>query len=110
MDLTRLLTTLEKKYQEAKDEEEAGNIQKNISNQNAVFSNTKAFIESHRVGSIWQIDVKGDIYNAVITNIKSTFKKGGHGNPFAQSKIIISLAVNGELRSCHCSFDRVFTH
>ncbi|WP_297920698.1 strawberry notch C-terminal domain-containing protein, partial [uncultured Agitococcus sp.] len=93
------IATLEKKYQEAKDDEDAGNIQKNISNQKAVFENTKSFIESHRVGSIWQIDIKGDIYNAVITNVKSTFKKGGHGNPFAQSKIIISLAVNGELRS-----------
>lgn len=93
------IATLEKKYQEAKDDEEAGNIQKNIANQKTVFENTKSFIESHRVGSIWQIDIKGDIYNAVITNVKSTFKKGGHGNPFAQSKIIISLAVNGELRS-----------
>ncbi len=93
------IATLEKKYQEAKDDEEAGNIQKNIANQKAVFENTKSFIESHRVGSIWQIDIKGDIYNAVITNVKSTFKKGGHGNPFAQSKILISLAVNGELRS-----------
>ncbi len=93
------IANLEKKYQEAKDEEEAGNIQKNIANQKAVFENTKSFIESHRVGSIWQIDIKGDIYNAVITNVKSTFKKGGHGNPFAQSKILISLAVNGELRS-----------
>ncbi|HQV23478.1 MAG TPA: hypothetical protein PLJ88_10355, partial [Agitococcus sp.] len=93
------INTLNEKYKAAENEEEAGIIQKNIANQQAVFENTKSFIESHRVGSIWQIDIKGDIYNAVITNVKSTFKKGGHGNPFAQSKILISLAVNGELRT-----------
>ncbi|HNC02973.1 MAG TPA: strawberry notch C-terminal domain-containing protein, partial [Agitococcus sp.] len=93
------INTLNEKYKAAENEEEAGIIQKNIVNQQAVFENTKSFIDSHRVGSIWQIDIKGDIYNAVITNVKSTFKKGAHGNPFAQSKILISLAVNGELRT-----------
>lgn len=55
------------------------------------------FIRDHRIGSGWRVEINGDVYNAVITNIRSTHK--GAGNPFSMSKIQVTVALNGALRS-----------
>lgn len=56
-----------------------------------------AFIQSHAIGALFRIDINGDLYNAVVTNIRSTHKAAG--NPYSLSKIQVTLAVNGALRS-----------
>lgn len=56
-----------------------------------------AFIESHPIGSTWRLEINGEVYNAAVTNIKSTHK--GSGNPFSLSKVQVSYALNGSLRS-----------
>ena len=55
------------------------------------------FIRDHRIGSGWRVEINGDVYNAVVTNIRSTHK--GAGNPFSMSKIQVTVALNGALRS-----------
>jgi hypothetical protein len=57
----------------------------------------KAFISWHPIGSTWRVEINGDIFNAAVTNIRSTHK--GTGNPFALSKINVTLATNGSLRT-----------
>lgn len=54
-------------------------------------------ITEHRIGSTWRIDINGDLYNAVVVNVRSSHKKSG--NPFSASKLQIQLAVNGPLRT-----------
>lgn len=54
-------------------------------------------ITEHRIGSTWRIDINGDLYNAVVINVRSSHKKSG--NPFSASKLQIQLAVNGPLRT-----------
>lgn len=58
---------------------------------------TTGFIQSHTIGSAWRLEINGDVYNAVVTNIRSTHK--GSGNPFSMSKVQVSYALNGALRS-----------
>jgi hypothetical protein len=55
-----------------------------------------AFIQEHRIGSLWRVEINGEMYNAVVTNLKSTHKSSG--NPFSMSKLQVSLALNGSLR------------
>lgn len=55
------------------------------------------FIRDHEIGSTWRVEINGDIYNAAVTNIRSTHKSAG--NPFALSKINVTLATNGSLRT-----------
>ncbi len=54
------------------------------------------FIQSHQIGQVFRLDVNGDAYNAIVTNIRTTHKI--NGNPFAMSKIQVTVAVNGALR------------
>nr|WP_315245979.1 PLxRFG domain-containing protein [uncultured Albidiferax sp.] len=60
-------------------------------------SRGQAFIQSHPIGSTFRVDINGDTFNAVVTNLRSTHKT--YGNPFSLSKIQVSLAVNGALRN-----------
>jgi hypothetical protein len=53
-------------------------------------------IQSHPIGSAWRVEINGDTYNAVVTNLRSTYK--GAGNPFSPSKVQVTLALNGSLR------------
>lgn len=55
------------------------------------------FIRDHEIGSTWRVEINGDLYNAAVVNIRSTHK--GTGNPFALSKINVTLATNGSLRT-----------
>jgi hypothetical protein len=55
------------------------------------------FIKSHAIGSMFQLSINGEPYNAVVTNIRNTHKKGG--NPFSLSKMQVTVALNGSLRS-----------
>lgn len=72
----------------------AGNIKpEDVGYQSAHLS----LITEHRIGSAWRVEINGDIYNAVIVNVRSSHKKSG--NPFSPSKLQIQLAVNGPLRT-----------
>lgn len=55
------------------------------------------FMRNHAVGNTFRVDINGDMFNAVVTNIRSTHKV--NGNPFSLSKIQVTLALNGALRS-----------
>lgn len=56
-----------------------------------------AFLRSHPIGSTFRVDINSDAYNAVVMNVRSTHKESG--NPFSMSKIQLTVAVNGSLRS-----------
>lgn len=56
-----------------------------------------AFLDSHKIGSMFRVEISGESYNAIVTNIRSTHK--ATGNPFSLSKIQVTIAVNGALRS-----------
>lgn len=58
---------------------------------------TSVFVHDHPIGSTFRVDINGDVYNAAVTNIRSTDR--GIGNPFALSKVQVTLAVDGGLRS-----------
>jgi hypothetical protein len=62
-----------------------------------VVRKTTAFIEAHPIGSMFRVDINGDVYNAIVTNIRSTHKAAG--NPYSLSKVQVTIAVNGALRS-----------
>jgi hypothetical protein len=49
------------------------------------------------IGSTLRIEINGDIYNAVVVNVRNTHKSTG--NPFALSKFQVTLATNGEMRT-----------
>lgn len=55
------------------------------------------FVQDHPIGSMFRVDINGENYNAIITNIRNTHKTSG--NPFALSKFQVTIAVNGALRS-----------
>lgn len=55
------------------------------------------FLRSHAIGKTFRVEINSEPYNAVITNVRSTHKTTG--NPFSLSKIQITIAVNGALRS-----------
>lgn len=57
----------------------------------------KRFIADHKIGSTWRVDINGDTYNAIVTNLRSVHK--GIGNPYSLSKFQVTVAVNGALRS-----------
>lgn len=54
------------------------------------------FLQDHRIGKTFRVDINGDTFNAVVTNIRSTHKNTG--NPLSLSKVQVSIAVNGALR------------
>lgn len=60
-------------------------------------SDGESFMRDHRVGTFWRVELNGDVYNGVVTNIRNTHKQSG--SPFALSKIQVTLAVNGPLRT-----------
>jgi hypothetical protein len=82
-----------------KDAEDIADAEANRAKQAYAADQTQSMLNNYRVGTGWIIDIKGELYNSVITNVKTTYKKGGAGNPFSPSKWIVSLAVNGSLRS-----------
>lgn len=55
------------------------------------------FIKDHAVGTTFRVDINSEPFNAIVTNIRSTHK--ATGNPFSMSKIQVTVAVNGALRS-----------
>ena len=55
------------------------------------------FIRSHPIGKTFRVDINSEPFNAVVTGIRSTHKSTG--NPFSLSKIQVTVAVNGALRS-----------
>ncbi|MCM2342805.1 strawberry notch C-terminal domain-containing protein, partial [Rhodoferax sp.] len=55
------------------------------------------FLRSHAIGKTFRIDINSEPFNAVVTNIRSTHK--ATGNPYSMSKIQVTVAVNGALRS-----------
>jgi C-terminal domain on Strawberry notch homologue/P-loop containing NTP hydrolase pore-1/Transglycosylase SLT domain len=59
-------------------------------------SKAKAFITSHRIGSLWRVEINGETYNGAVINVKNSHK--GVGNPYSLSKTTVTLAVNGSLR------------
>lgn len=63
----------------------------------AVMRMGRQFLIDHAIGKAFRVDINGDPFNAVVTNIRSTHKAGG--NPFSMSKIQVSIAVNGALRN-----------
>ena len=67
------------------------------------------FIHSHKIGDTCRVEINGDTYSAAITNIRSTHK--GAGNPYALSKISVTLATRGPMRNIAVpatQFDRIY--
>ena len=64
---------------------------------NAAVTGGNYFFRQHAIGTMWRVEINGDVYNATITNLRNSHKKSG--NPFSLSKIQVTLAVNGPLRS-----------
>ena len=62
-----------------------------------VVRGTTDFMRRHPIGSGFRIEVNGEPYAAVVTNIRNTHKAAG--NPFSMSKVQVTLAVSGALRS-----------
>lgn len=58
---------------------------------------TRQYIADHAIGAMFRVQVSEETYNAVVTNIRSTHKS--NGNPYAASKLQITIALNGSLRS-----------
>ena len=50
-----------------------------------------------QTGSTYRVEINGDVHSAAVVNVKSSHK--GTGNPYALSKINITLATNGSLRT-----------
>lgn len=82
------------KYRAKFDPETSG---KAIESADKVSSFGRNFIQNHAIGSVFRVDINGDTYNAIVTNIRSTHKTTG--NPLAASKIQVTVALNGALRS-----------
>ena len=82
-----------------KDAEDIADAETSRAKQTYSAEQTQSMLMNYRVGTGWIIDIKGELYNSVITNVRTSYKKGGAGNPFSPSKWIVSLAVNGALRS-----------
>ena len=57
----------------------------------------RQYIADHAIGAMFRVQVSEETYNAVVTNIRSTHKS--NGNPYAASKLQITIALNGSLRS-----------
>jgi hypothetical protein len=55
------------------------------------------FIADHPIGSMFQVAINDEPYIGIVTNLRSTHKETG--NPFSMSKIQVTLAVNGALRT-----------
>lgn len=55
------------------------------------------FLRGHQIGSLWRVEINGDVYNATVLDVRNSHK--GSGNPFSLSKTQVVLAVNGPLRS-----------
>ncbi|NBW50890.1 MAG: hypothetical protein EBR49_12530, partial [Betaproteobacteria bacterium] len=66
-------------------------------NANAARATSQAFMVNHSIGDTFRVDINGDMFNAVVTNIRNTHKASG--NPFSMSKVQVTLALNGALRS-----------
>jgi hypothetical protein len=54
------------------------------------------FLQTHRIGSGSRVNIDGEDYNAVVTNIEPA--KEPKGNPYAASSIKFTLALNGSIR------------
>lgn len=63
----------------------------------AVSTLGRQFMVSHPIGSVFRVDINSDQFNAVVLNVRSAHKETG--NPFSLSKIQLTVAVNGSLRS-----------
>lgn len=55
------------------------------------------FLSSHKIGSTFRVEINSESFNAVVLNVRNTHKETG--NPYSLSKIQVSVAVNGALRS-----------
>lgn len=55
------------------------------------------FLNGHQIGSTFRVDINGEPFNAVVINIRNSHKEAG--NPFSLSKMQLTVAVNGALRS-----------
>jgi GGDEF domain-containing protein len=62
-----------------------------------VARSARQFIHEHPIGTTLRVEINGEVYSAAITNLRSTHKTTG--NPFAFSKINVTIATNGALRS-----------
>ncbi len=60
-------------------------------------ANARRFMNEHKIGDMFRVEINQENYNAVITNIRNTHKAAG--NPYAMSKFQVTVAVNGSLRS-----------
>lgn len=70
-------------------------VQQDTASQSLV--NGQQFMQSHRIGSTFRVDINSEPFNAVVINIRNSHKETG--NPFSLSKMQLTVAVNGALRS-----------
>lgn len=55
------------------------------------------FLSRHAIGSTFRVDINSEPFNAVVMNVRNAHKETG--NPYSMSKIQLTVAVNGALRS-----------
>jgi hypothetical protein len=60
-------------------------------------ANARRFMNEHKIGDMFRVEINQENYNAIITNLRNTHKAAG--NPYAMSKFQVTIAVNGSLRS-----------
>jgi len=73
-------------------------LQMQFVKQEATATQTRGWIENTRIGTGWMVKIGGEDYNAIVTNVRTTFKEGSTGNPYSASKWLVTIAVNGALR------------
>lgn len=73
-------------------------LQTQFIKQESVATETRGWIENTRIGTGWMVKIGGEDYNAIVTNVRTTFKEGSTGNPYSASKWLVTIAVNGALR------------
>lgn len=86
--------------QEAKNDVAAGRAVRDVTAETLANGHSAAgiqFIKDHAIGKTFRVDINSEPFNAVVTNIRSTHKTTG--SPFSMSKIQLTVAVNGALRS-----------
>ena len=57
----------------------------------------RSFLLDHAIGSTFRVDINSEPFNAVVLNVRNSHKETG--NPYSLSKIQLTVAVNGAMRS-----------
>lgn len=57
----------------------------------------RSFLNDHKIGDLFRVEINSEPFNAVVLNVRNSHKETS--NPYSMSKIQLTVAVNGALRS-----------